>query len=101
MLIYYDRGMVIKKNYIEYLISTPINHTCKNLAKHFEDVSHDAVNDYLYREKLTARHLWEQVSPLLNDSPAAHPIVDDSVKAKKYARKMEIVKRQWSDNEGA
>lgn len=92
--------MITKKDYIEYLISTPINYTCTNLAKHLEDVSHDAVNDYLHREKLTASHLWEQVSPLLNDSPDAYLIVDDSVQAKKYARKMEMVKRQWSGNEG-
>jgi SRSO17 transposase len=65
-----------------------------------DKVSHDAVTDYLHREKLTARHLWEQVHPLLDDSPDAYLIVDDSVQAKKYARKMEMVKRQWSGNEG-
>ncbi|MDQ7036301.1 MAG: transposase [Anaerolineae bacterium] len=77
-----------------------MNYTCSNLAKHLEDVSHDAVNDYLHRERLTARHLWEQVKPLLNDSPEACLIVDDSVQAKKHARKMELVKRQYSGNEG-
>ena len=92
--------MVTKKDYIEYLISTPTNYTCSNCAKHLEDVSHDAVTDYLHREKLTARHLWEQVESLLNDSQDAYLIVDDSVQAKKYARKMEMVKRQWSGNEG-
>lgn len=92
--------MVTKKEYIEYLISTPVNYTCTNLAKHLDDVSHDAVNDYLHRERLTARHLWEQVKPLLNDSQDACLIVDDSVQAKKHARKMELVKRQYSGNEG-
>ena len=92
--------MVTKKDYIEYLISTPVNYTCTNLAKHLDSVSHDAVNDYLHRERLTARHLWEQVRPLLNDSPEAYLIVDDSVQAKKHARKMDLVKRQYSGNEG-
>jgi SRSO17 transposase len=92
--------MITKKEYIEYLISTPVNYTCSNLAKHLEDVSHDAVNDYLHRERLTARHLWEQVQSLLNDSPEACLIVDDSVQAKKHARKMDLVKRQYSGNEG-
>jgi len=92
--------MVTKKDYIEYLISTPVNYTCTNLAKHLESVSHDAVNDYLHRERLTARHLWEQVRPLLNDRPEAYLIVDDSVQAKKHARKMDLVKRQYSGNEG-
>jgi len=92
--------MVTKKDYIEYLISTPVNYTCTNLAKHLDDVSHDAVNDYLHREHLTARHLWQQVKPLLKDSPNACLIVDDSVQAKKHARKMDLVKRQYSGSEG-
>jgi len=92
--------MITKKEYIEYLISTPVNYTCSNLAKHLEGVSHDVVNDYLHRERLTARHLWEQVQSLLNDSPEACLIVDDSVQAKKHAHKMELVKKQYSGNEG-
>jgi SRSO17 transposase len=63
-------------------------------------VSHDVVNDYLHRERLTARHLWEQVQSLLSDSAKACLIVDDSVQAKKHARKMDLVKRQYSGNEG-
>jgi len=93
--------MVTKKDYIEYLISTPVNYTCTNLAKHLEDVSHDAVNDYLHRERLTAHHLWEQVKPLLNDRPETYLIVDDSVQAKKHAHKMDLVQRQYSGNEGS
>jgi SRSO17 transposase len=92
--------MITKKEYIEYLISTPVNYTCTNLANHLDGVSHDVVNDYLHRERLTARHLWEQVQPLLKDSPNAYLIVDDSVQAKKHARKMELVKHQYSGNEG-
>ena len=39
--------MITKQNYVEYLISTPINYTCTNLAEHLEGVSHDAITDYL------------------------------------------------------
>jgi len=92
--------MITKKDYIEYLISTPINYTCTNLAKHLKTVSHDAVNDYLHRERLTSSHIWEQVQPLLKDSPEACLIVDDSVQAKKHARRMEMVKHQYSSKEG-
>ena len=28
--------MITKKDYIEYLVSTPVNYTCSNLAKHLE-----------------------------------------------------------------
>jgi len=93
--------MVTKRDYIEYLISTPVNYTCTNFAKHLEDVSHDAVNDYLHRERLTARHLWEQVKPLLNDRPEAYLIVDDSVQAKKHARKMALVEQRKPTTSGS
>jgi hypothetical protein len=74
--------MITKRQYIEYLISTPINYTCSNLAEHLEGMSHDAVSDYLQRDKLTAVGLWELVAPLLNDSEASYLIVDDSVQNK-------------------
>ena len=45
---------ITKQRYVEYVISTPINYTCTNLATHLEQVSHDAVNDYLRREKHTS-----------------------------------------------
>ena len=91
--------MVTKQKYIEYLISTPVNYTCSNLAAHLEKVSHDAVSDYLRRDKLTARGLWELVQPLLNDTPQAYLQVDDSVQDKRYSRQIELVKRQYSGNE--
>ena len=88
--------MITKRQYIEYLISTPVNYTCSNLAEHLEGVSHDAISDYLQRERLTARSLWELVKPLLQDSEAAYLIVDDSVQNKQYSRKIELVKKQYS-----
>jgi hypothetical protein len=63
--------MITKRQYIEYLISTPVNYTCSNLAQHLEGVSHDAITDYLQRDKLTAHSLWEWVEPLLQDSQDA------------------------------
>jgi SRSO17 transposase len=89
-------GMITKRQYIEYLISTPVNYTCSNLAEHLDGVSHDAITDYLQRERLTARGLWELVQPLLQDSEAAYLIVDDSVQNKQYSRKIELVKKQYS-----
>lgn len=92
--------MITRAQYVEYLISTPVNYTCSNLAEHLEDVSHDVVSDYLREERLTARHLWEMVSPLLDDSPEAYLIIDDSVQNKQYSRSIELVKRQYSGAEG-
>lgn len=91
--------MITKRQYIEYLISTPVNYTCTNLATHLEQVSHDSVTDYLQREKLTARGLWELVEPLLEDSSEAYLIADDSVQNKQYSRQIELVKKQYSGAE--
>src|SRR3989304_379466 len=88
--------MITKRQYIEYLISTPVNYTCTNLAQHLEGVSHDAITDYLQRDKLTAHSLWELVEPLLKDSEDAYLLVDDSVQNKQYSRKIELVKKQYS-----
>jgi len=88
--------MITKREYIEYLISTPVNYTCSHLAAHLEGVSHDVITDYLQREKLTARGLWELVEPLVKDSEAAYLIVDDSVQNKQYSHKIELVKKQYS-----
>ena len=63
--------MITKLQYIEYLLCTPRNYTCTNLAAHLEGVSHDTVSDYLQQERLSARHLWEQSGPLIQDSPKA------------------------------
>lgn len=90
---------ITKQQYVEYLISTPVNYTCSNLAEHLENVSHDAVTDYLQRERLTARHIWELAQGLIQDSNQAYLIIDDSVQAKRYSRKIELVKRQYSGNE--
>jgi hypothetical protein len=88
--------MVTKQKYVEYLISTPINYTCTNLAEHVEGISHDAVSNYLKRGHLTARHLWELVENLIDDSEEATLILDDSVQNKQYSRSIELVKLQYS-----
>ena len=92
-----------KQQYIEYLVATPNNYTCTHLADHLEGeaaTSHDTISDYLRREKLTPRRLWEVVEPLLHDSPSSYLIVDDSVQNKQYSQKIELVKLQYSGAEG-
>ena len=91
--------MITKQQYVEYLISTPINYTCTNLAEHLDGVSHDAATDYLSQARLTARQVWEMVQGLIQDSPDAYLIVDDSVQDKRYSRQIEMVKRQYSGAE--
>ena len=92
--------MITKLQYVEYLISAVTNYTGTHLAEHLDGVSHDTVTDYLHSEHLTARHLWELVGGLLNDSAQAFLIGDDSVQDKRYSRFIELVKRQYSGAAG-
>lgn len=64
-----------------------------------DGVSHDVVTDYLRNEHLTARGLWELVAKLIEDSPEAFLLVDDSVQDKRYSRFIELVKLQYSGSE--
>ena len=88
--------MITKQQYVEYLISMPINYTCTNLAEHLDEVSHDVISDYLQRDKQTARHLWKLVQGLIDDSSEAWLLLDDSVQDKRYSRSIEMVKLQYS-----
>jgi hypothetical protein len=86
--------MITKKQYIEYLLSTPINYTCSNLSAHLENISHDSVTDFLQNSKFTPKDLWELVKNRIDDSADAFLLVDDSVQNKQYSQVMETVKLQ-------
>lgn len=101
-LLLYVSVMLTKKQYVEYLISTPVNYTCSNLSEHQtggQVLSHDAVSNFLKREKFTPRQLWDVVSPHLNLSKDGFLIADDSVQDKRYSKFIDLVKKQYSGNE--
>src|SRR5712691_1324838 len=91
--------MITKKQYVEYLVSTPKNCTCTYLAEHLEGVSHDVVNDFLRQKRFLPREVWRLVKDRLEDSKNAFLLVDDSVHDKRYSRFMELVRAQYSGNE--
>lgn len=91
--------MITRNQYIEYLLSTPINYTCSNLSKHLENVSHDSVTDFLQNSKFTPTQLWDLVKDRIDDSEEACLLVDDSVQNKQYSNSIELVKLQYSGNE--
>jgi len=88
-----------KLNYCQYLLSSQINYTLTNLADHLEAISHDQINRYLRREKLTPRLLWENVKPLIITQSNAYIIFDDTVLDKRYSEDIELTRRQYSGNE--
>jgi DDE family transposase len=91
--------MITKKQYVEYLVSTPKNCTCTYLAEHLEDVSHDVVTDFLHDKRFLPRELWKLVKGRIHDSKEACLIVDDRVQDKRYSRFIELVRAQYSGNE--
>jgi hypothetical protein len=91
--------MITKKQYVEYLVSTPKNCTCTYLAEHLEEVSHDVVNDFLCQKQFMPREVWTLVKERIEDSKEAFLIVDDSVHDKRYSRFIELVRAQYSGNE--
>jgi hypothetical protein len=91
--------MITKKQYVEYLVSTPKNCTCTYLAEHLEDVSHDVVNDFLRQKRFMPREVWRLVKDRIADSKDAFLIVDDSVHDKRYSRFIELVRAQYSGTE--
>ena len=88
--------MITKQQYVEYLICTCGNYTGTNLAEHLEGVSHDVITDYLMKERHTGRGVWEMVAGLIEDTPEAFLLVDDSVQDKRYSRSIELAKVQYS-----
>jgi hypothetical protein len=88
-----------KLNYCQYLLSSQINYTITNLAEHLEHISHDAINYYLKREKLTPRLLWENVKDVIELDANSYIIFDDSILDKRYSKEIEMVRKQYSGNE--
>jgi hypothetical protein len=61
--------------------------------------SHDSISDYLSRDKLTPRQLWELVAPLIDDGEDSYLVLDDSVQNKQYSKHIELVRLQYSGAE--
>ncbi|OWY67891.1 transposase [cyanobacterium TDX16] len=88
-----------KLDYCQYLLSSQINYTLTNLADHIENFSHDTINRYLKDEKITPGLLWDNVKHQVQAHSHAYVIFDDTVLDKRYAKKIEITRRQYSGNE--
>ena len=86
-------------DYCQYLLNSQINYTITNLAEHIETWSHDTINNYLKKEKLTPSLLWNTVKNLINLDEEGCIIFDDTVLDKRYSYQIELVRRQYSGNE--
>jgi len=89
---------VTRLDYCQYLLVSQINYTLTNFADHSDDFSHDALNRYLGREKLTPRLLWDKVQDQLVETPRGYLLFDDTVLDKNYSQAIELVRSQYSGN---
>jgi hypothetical protein len=88
-----------KLNYCQYLLSSQINYTLTNLAKHLEVISHERINRYLKNEKLTPSLLGDNVKDLIEIEVNAYLIFDDTVIDKRYSEQIELTRWQYSGNQ--
>ena len=65
-------------DYCQYLLSTPLNYTLTHFADHSESFSHDQINRYLAKDRLTSRQVWEHVRPDLIETCDGYIIFDDT-----------------------
>jgi len=85
-------------DYCQYLLSTQTNFTITNYANHVLKFSHDSINRYLIKEKMTARIIWEHVKGSIIHSPRGCVVFDDSILDKNHSRSIDLVRRQYSGN---
>lgn len=85
-------------DYCQYLLSTQTNFTITNYADHVLNISHDTINRYLRKEKMTAQIIWEHVKGSIVHSPRGCVIFDDSILDKNHSHNIELVRRQYSGN---
>jgi hypothetical protein len=77
-------------------VSTPKNCTGTYLAEHWEEVSHDVVNDLLRQKRFMPREGWRLGRARSDDSKDAFLMVEDSVHDKRYSRFLKLVRGQYS-----
>ena len=82
----------------QYLLSSPLNDTLTHFADHSEGFSHDMINRYLAGDRIPPRLVWEHVKDHIALTPEGYVIFDDTVLDKRHARKIALVRRQYSGN---
>ena len=85
-------------DYCQYLLSTPINYTLTHFADHSESFSHDQINRYLAKDRLTPRQVWEHVADDVIQTDDGYIIFDDTTVEKPSASKIPLAKPQYSGN---
>ncbi|MDD5463467.1 MAG: hypothetical protein PHG00_17955 [Methylococcales bacterium] len=79
-------------DYCQFLPVSRINYTLTYFADHDYAFSHDAVNRYLRRERITGRLMRDNVRDKIVATPSAYLLFDDSVPDKDFSRPIALVR---------
>jgi len=85
-------------DYCQFLLSSHTNFTITQYANHTAHLSHDSINRFMQKDKMTSRLVWEHVKGDIVASPFGCIIFDDSVLDKNHSHNIEMVRRQYSGN---
>lgn len=92
------KSFMTRLDYCQFLLVSQINYTLTYFADHHEAFSHDAINRYLQRERMTPRLIWDNVRNEIVLTPAGYLIFDDTVLDKDFSREIALVRHQYSGN---
>lgn len=85
-------------DYCQFLLISPINHTITYFADHLKTMSHDSINRFLSKEKMSPSLVWDNVRHLIEQSRDGYVLFDDTIIDKNYSHAIELVRRQYSGN---
>lgn len=94
------KAKMSRLGYSQFLLSSQTNYTLTYFAEHIADTSHDAINRYLLKDKLTPSMLWEHAKQDIILSPHGFIAFDDTVLDKTGSEAIEIARWQYSGNAG-
>jgi len=82
--------------YVDFLIASQKQYSGSELSRVSPiKMSHDSVNRWLRKNKLTPKMVWQNAAPLV-DPKNGYLIIDDTVLDKPYSRNIPMVKKQYS-----
>ncbi|EDX83541.1 Transposase, IS4 family protein [Synechococcus sp. PCC 7335] len=85
-------------DYCQYLLVSQVNYTLTHFAEHSDNWSHDQINRYLKRERITPRLVWENVASAVDADAYGYILFDDTVLDKRHSFAIDLVRRQYSGN---
>ena len=86
-----------RRDYSQFLVATQKNYNQTYFADHHQ-FFYDTINCYFQDNFVTSEIVWKQVNAVIEVDPDGFLVSDDNVSDKNHLLKIELVRRQYSDN---